>query len=313
MLISIISIALGYNIFTLSLIAIFFTLIILLSILNFIKWAFKINYNYSVDSLDPLDTNTLNKDLEPLGFAYNEEQDIFFSIMYAWQRKYGYCKAYDEAAPLLSMIIDCEPIYFKYNNKEWLIEFWKGQYGMTTGGEIGIYVANDANINRSEIIYESIDDDDCIPLSYELIKNGQTIITRNNKHWWLTGFKLGEFSKPSQLVMNIEITFMDKQMKNAFIKGLLETGYKDDEISIKNDSVYLTFDKVHTQQPGTKTKLISYIMQIYNKHNCKAYNALTKNYPNTLDKLNFIRNMFPKLFMKAMKMGKTEKLFQSIK
>ena len=39
------------------------------------------------------------------------------------------------------MIIDCEPINFEYNGKKWLIEFWKGQYDLTTGCEIGVYKA----------------------------------------------------------------------------------------------------------------------------------------------------------------------------
>ena len=34
-----------------------------------------------------------------------------------------------------SAIIDCEPIYFSYGGKRWLIELWKGQYALTTGAE----------------------------------------------------------------------------------------------------------------------------------------------------------------------------------
>ena len=39
------------------------------------------------------------------------------------------------------MIIDCEPICFMYGGKNWMIELWKGQYGLETGGEIGVYNA----------------------------------------------------------------------------------------------------------------------------------------------------------------------------
>ena len=41
----------------------------------------------------------------------------------------------------MGMIIDCEPVRFYYGGKKWLIELWKGQYGMTTGCEIGVYTA----------------------------------------------------------------------------------------------------------------------------------------------------------------------------
>ena len=37
----------------------------------------------------------LNKDLAPFGFKYDPYQDIFYSLMYAWQRDYGYCRLYD--------------------------------------------------------------------------------------------------------------------------------------------------------------------------------------------------------------------------
>ena len=85
---------------------------------------------------------TFDRLLERLGFAYDHSQDIFISILHPWQRDYGYCRLYDEAAALFSMIVDCEPIYFEYRGKRWLIELWKGQYALTTGGEIGVYLTD---------------------------------------------------------------------------------------------------------------------------------------------------------------------------
>lgn len=85
------------------------------------------------------DIKSLNEFIEPYGYAYDSHQDIFYTKIDAWQREMGYSRLYDEAAAPSSMIIDCEPIYFEYDNKRWLIEFWKGQYGMTTGFEIGVY------------------------------------------------------------------------------------------------------------------------------------------------------------------------------
>ena len=81
----------------------------------------------------------LNELIEPFGFAYDGRQNIFYSRMDSWQRKYGYGRMFDEAAAPLNMIIDCEPVYFEYKDKRWLIEFWKGQYGIATGAEVGVY------------------------------------------------------------------------------------------------------------------------------------------------------------------------------
>src|SRR5690554_5362892 len=93
------------------------------------------------------DYKSFNKFLEPYGFAYDPYKDLFYSNLDAWQRDKGYCRLYDEAAAPLSMIMDCEPIYFEYDNKRWLIQFWKGQYGMTTKVEIGVYNTDKPDLN----------------------------------------------------------------------------------------------------------------------------------------------------------------------
>ena len=48
------------------------------------------------------------------GFAYEIKAIIFIPFMNCWQRQVGYCRLYDDAAPLFNMIMDCEPIPFSY-------------------------------------------------------------------------------------------------------------------------------------------------------------------------------------------------------
>ena len=262
------------------------------------------------EPLSPLDADGLNKELEPFGFAYDQAKDIFYSIMYPWQRYYGYRKPYDVTAPLLSMIIDSEPIYFEYNNRNWLIEFWKGQYGMTTGAEIGVY-SSKSNVSVSDIIYEAITDKDLLAMSFVLKKKSDVLFKRSEKHWWLTSFKLGEFSKPSDLVMEISIELKDKVMRDAFVKSLNKVGYK--AIAVNNNVVSLTFDKPYTKKPITRNKIIDYIMQKYNKHNCNLFNKITKDYNNALDKINYIRSFLPGMYTQLFNFSKTENLFMSYK
>ena len=66
------------------------------------------------------------------------------------------------------MIMDCEPVEFSYGGKRWLIELWKGQYGITTGGEIGIYNTKREDIDHEKFkgtFYENIQDDERLLLS----------------------------------------------------------------------------------------------------------------------------------------------------
>lgn len=289
---------------------VFLGLVIFTSLIYYLSKKLLLLANIPNQLLPPLNSDELNKDLESFGFAYDSNQDMFYSVLHPWQRKYGYCKAYDDAAPLISLIIDCEPIYFKYNNRSWLIEFWKGQYGMTTGGEIGIYVSNDNQTSTSEILYQSITDQELIQMSYILKKKKNVLITRNSRHWWITGFKLGEFSKPSDLVMDITLTLPNQVMRDAFIIGLKKAGYRDKHFKVENNTIYLIYNKPFTKQPKAKNKLVTLVAQNYNKNNCKLYNTITKNYNNSLDKINYIRELFPILYSHIMNSGKTEEFFK---
>lgn len=259
----------------------------------------------------------LNKDLEPFGFAYYPQQDIFYSIMDGWQRDCGYCELYDEASAALSMIIDCEPIRFEYNNKRWLIEIWKGQYGLNTGCEIGLYSTDGPNLNIPGIFdgtfYFSGSDEDRLYMSFSLRKNGTLLFYRSDVHWWLTGFKLGEFSDPSDLEMTVDITLKNHTMCNAFLDGLYEAGYSSEDITVNDTTVHFIFDKPHAPQPSTRNSIIENFMQTNNQRNCEAYQFATRNYKNTLDKLILVKEDAPKLYRKIVNVGNTKELFGGFK
>ncbi len=257
----------------------------------------------------------LNQEIKPFGFAYEPYQDIFYSLMYPWQRELGYCRLYDEASAALSMIIDCEPITFEYNGRRWLIEFWKGQYGMNTGGEVGIYYTTGPNLNIPGIFngtfYYCVKDEDRINISFALRKKGNLLFTRSDLHWWLTGFKLGEFSKPSELTMDIMLELHDRRMAYTFVNALVKAGYKEDEYFIQGNRVRIHYGKPHTPQPMTRTAFTDFIMQRNNESLCNAYNSLTSDYADTLDKLEIIRNESPDVYKHALDLGKPLAVYEA--
>jgi uncharacterized protein DUF4474 len=71
-------------------------------------------------------TTDLAKLVSDLGFEYRVDQDLLVSRHDAWQRNVGFTWAYDVLPPRLLMDLDCEPIYFTYGGKDWMIELWKG-------------------------------------------------------------------------------------------------------------------------------------------------------------------------------------------
>lgn len=262
-----------------------------------------------------IEDKSLEELIDSLGYAYDKSQDIFYSKLNAWQRDMGYCRLYDEAAAPMSMIIDCEPIYFEYDNKRWLIEFWKGQYGMTTGCEIGVYSTDKSDIHSEYFdgtFYECVGDNDLLSMSFELNKNGKRLFKRSEAHWWLTGFKLGEFSKPGELIVFLKIKLKDSVMRDEFVNGLKNAGYEDEDIVIINDTVRLVFDKPKTQQPYTRNEVTDYMMQSNNRELINKYNEMTKDQESSIDKIIYLRDTSPELFDELFHMfGRQVEMFNS--
>lgn len=77
------------------------------------------------------------------GFTYEPQQKIIKSTQYPIQRFFGFSRAIDKAADdILSSAIYCDPICFYYGGNEYMLELWKGQYGIMSGAEVGLYYRN---------------------------------------------------------------------------------------------------------------------------------------------------------------------------
>ena len=296
-------------------------IIIIILVLILYRWI--IQRKEAIDNVlqrtDEEKIKDINDALELYGFLYDKNNDIICSNMYPWQREVGYCKLYDDTAPFINMIIDSEPIYFEYDNRRWLIEIWKGQYGMTTGGEIGIYVSEMDDIDIPGIFsgtfFKAVSDEELLNMSFNLKMNGEDLFQRHDYHWWLTGFDVGVFSSPNNLSMEVMLSFPNSNMKNAFLNGLKRAGYKEDEIEIINNRIYFNFDKPKSTQSYSRYKLITPFIQFMNKIYCEIYNLITKDFVRTIDKIDFLRLYYPNLFKLIAgknRMKKLQKYYKSI-
>ena len=225
--------------------------------------------------------------LADTGYEYDPRQDIFFSKLNPWQRKLGYCSLYDEAAIPLGMVFDCEPVRFEFGGKKWLIELWKGQYGITTGGEIGIYTTTGPYLNIPGIFngtfYNCADDNDNLSMTYTLLKDNKVLFSRAARHWWLTGFRLGEYADPSELTMEVSITFKDTAMRDAFLDELQAMGYGDNQVRSGGGTALILFDRPHAKQPLTRTGIISSTALQGLKNNVAMYRSVTGGINNVYD------------------------------
>ena len=251
-------------------------------------------------------TGKINRALEPFGFAYSLSKDIFYSLENAWQKNFGYGKIYDEMAPAMNMMIDCEPIYFEYGGKRRMIEFWKGQYGITTGAEVGIYIEKErsGHQNPEDVFYDCVSEEDQLPIHMKLYKNGKLLFQRIECHWWLTGFVLGKFSYPGELILEASITFEDRKMMEEFIKGCYRAGYQPEDLRIFRNQVSLRIYQPKHPQTSLYGKLFRKFIQWQNCHNCKLYHRITKDFSRTIDKLYYLMLAYPRIFAFITKTGR---------
>lgn len=150
------------------------------------------------------------------------------------------------------MPIDHEPIQFKYNNINWRIWLWKGQYYASTGGEIGLYREVPGRPGMFDCAY----DKDMIYMSFDCVADGKKLFHRNQKHWWLTGFLPGNFANPDNMALeNISLKFNSKGMAQAFYKAIVSyfnNNKKEYKYSIDNDTVKFRWQKTIADQ-GNKS------------------------------------------------------------
>lgn len=253
--------------------------------------------------------------LSDAGYEYDPSRDIFVTRMNAWQKKYGYCRLYDEACAPMCLILDSEPVYFDYGGKKWLVQFWKGQYYLNTGCELGVYYTNKPEIDIPELFtgnfFKTVKEKDMLEMAFTLYKNGKELFFREERHWWLTGFKTGEFSEPSELTMRIRITFKDSEMCQSFLNAMNRIGYKEEEIATNGITVEFMFDKPHSPQPMTRTEETDYLMQKYNEHCCREFRDIAGQYDTWPEKLQAIREKEPQLYNAVIGVGKTREIFKA--
>ena len=219
-----------------------------------IKGEFGIN----VVKRESLIKNLLEKQ-QILSYQYSYVDDYYYTNdKEAWQYNFGFGKIYDLASPYLLLEYDYIRIFFTYEKKDWMLQMWKGQYGMIFyGGEIGIYnrAHSDDGVN-DWTMYECPSDDDWLKMELtmwheELDGSWTREFTREyDEYWWCTGFKNGHLrvQEPAdELRLTGRITFKDAEMTQIVVKGLEECGFKHSKSkeNIGLDQIYVDGNDVH--------------------------------------------------------------------
>ncbi len=176
-----------------------------------------------------------------LGYRYSSDGYYYCDDKDNWQRGTGYNEVYDKWAPVAAMYIDQVRIRFRYEDKNWMIQLWKGQYGyLLIGAEIGVYTCaldeytgGTGDINHFDVA----DKEDWLYMQLDCYYckggNGQykKVFTRPyDKYWWATGFVKGQVTKytapRTEIKTKNRITFKSEEQASIFVQALKICGFR---------------------------------------------------------------------------------------
>lgn len=177
-----------------------------------------------------------------LGYLYDPVYKCFYTADDPWQRNFGYNEMYDDSASLVAIIIETCRLKFNYDDRNWMIQLWKGNYGFILyGAEIGIYTKP---MDRTVEHYDCANDDDMLQMEMTLyekvdvlgVKTWTKVFSRPyQKQWWHTGFVLGNMMADARydtdLRLYARITMRDYAMLAECEKAFIDQGFKKASIN----------------------------------------------------------------------------------
>ena len=194
-----------------------------------------------------------------LSYQYSYEDDYYYTNdKDAWQYNFGFGKIYDFVSPYLLLEYDYIRIFFTYEDKDWMLQMWKGQYGLVFyGGEIGIYTRpHDEDGIDAWTFFNCPAEEDWLKMEMTLWHE-QTDGSWNREftrdydyYWWCTGFKNGHLRQEEpadELRLTGRITFKDAEMTALVADGLAECGFTESltKDGIALDGFYVEGNDIH--------------------------------------------------------------------
>ena len=167
---------------------------------------------------------TPNQVISLFGYEYDPIQNIYYTSMNPWQRNFGFTDLYDDMAAYATMWYQTLKIDFEYEGLLWRLQWWKGQYGVLEGAELGVYTKKPQN--KCSPFYRCAEDQNLLEMSFEYYHNAkdfndnQPLFNRpEQEHWWITGFSFGA-CYPTKNVVKATLIARDKVMADGIEEGL---------------------------------------------------------------------------------------------
>ena len=172
-------------------------------------------------------------------YRYDYVDDVYYTDdKKCWQKPFGFARIYDILSPYAAMEYDYTRVFFTYEEKDFMVQLWKGQYGpFFHGGEIGIYSKPASDKKVGLFTFFKVAEEEYWPMMeltvYHQKLNGkwEREFTRDyGRYWWCTGFKAGHLrvmEPADELRLVSRITFVDETMAQMFAQGLTDCGFAE--------------------------------------------------------------------------------------
>lgn len=212
-----------------------------------------------------------------LGYQYSYIDDYYYTNdKDCWQYDYGFGPIYDLVAPYILLEYDYVRVFFTYEDKDWMVQLWKGQYGLLFyGSEMGVYnKPHSDNEDNIFTFYNCPPEEDWLGMEmtmYHQNLKGEYVreLSRDyDKYWWCTGFKGGQLrvQEPAdELRMTGRITMKDEEMTRLFVDGLKECKFTQakskealaiDQFYVDGCDVYLSWQDINDAENTMALKVI---------------------------------------------------------
>ncbi len=195
----------------------------------------------------------LLEEKQVLSYQYSYIDDYYYTNdKDAWQYNFGFGKIYDFVSPYILLEYDYIRVFFTYEDKDWMLQMWKGQYGLVFyGGEVGIYNRDHVDDGINEwTFFNCPSEEDWLDMEMTLWHEqldgtwSREFTREYDKYWWCTGFKNGHLRQEEpadELRLTGRITFKDAGMTSLVADGLVECGLvrADSKNAMGTDSIYV--------------------------------------------------------------------------
>lgn len=150
------------------------------------------------------------------GFNYNLKKLMVYAPMYCWMRDFGFTVLYDINCYIFPMWnYVTRRFHFNYDDRQWMIQIWKGNYLITNGGEVGIYNRGKYAIGT---FYNTVSDEERMVMSLRVSHGDEVFVDiEPTLHWWVNGFQMNNYMyKASSMLLESTIEFPNETMRDAF-------------------------------------------------------------------------------------------------